>query len=54
MREVDRLLNAEVADATFSDRLFQITQLAMWQNLSRLCVTVAMTLGGLRDLPVFV
>ena len=31
--EVDRLLNAERDDETFSNRLFNITQLAMWQNL---------------------
>jgi asparagine synthase (glutamine-hydrolysing) len=32
--EVERLLNAERVDATFSSRLFNITQLAMWQNLA--------------------
>jgi asparagine synthase (glutamine-hydrolysing) len=35
MREIDRLLSAETYDETFSKRLFQITQLAMWQNLPR-------------------
>lgn len=52
IREVDRLLNAERTDATFSKRLFQITQLAMWQNLSRLCVSLVPALAGLRDLPL--
>ena len=33
--EVERLLNAETTDPTFSNRLFRITQLAMWQNLPR-------------------
>jgi asparagine synthase (glutamine-hydrolysing) len=49
--EIDRQLNAERTDATFSKRLFHITQLAMWHNLSRLCVTISVFLGGLRDVP---
>jgi asparagine synthase (glutamine-hydrolysing) len=48
--EIDRLLNSEKTDATFSKRLFHITQLAMWQNMSRPCLIVTVLLSGLRDM----